>query len=108
MTKVRPIQAVRYLGAILAVGLIAAFGALPASGASSDLSVAQAQAQLKQLEGKQKFPTLPTSPKPKSNEKVFVICYWMAIPGLAQESNGAVAAAKSLGWNVTLVDGGGG
>ena len=107
MTNTRSIQVVRYFGAILAVGLMTAFSAPPASGAASHISVAQAKAQLKQLEGKQKFPALPTSPKPKSNEKVFVICYWMAIPGLAQESNGAVAAAKSLGWNVTLVDGGG-
>jgi ribose transport system substrate-binding protein len=80
-------------------------GAAGTSSSSAPSFLTSADAQLKNYyAGTDR--SLPTSaPKPKANMKVWVIACSMAAEGCANPANGAAAAGRKLGWQMTVQDG---
>lgn len=76
-----------------------------ASGGSSSDFVAQAKQKVKDLEGDQSFPALPSSPAPKANQSIFIIEVDSSLEGVVRQGDGVRSAVDALGWKQTTVDG---
>jgi ribose transport system substrate-binding protein len=91
-------------GAIIVVAVATAWSS-SSRAADSNSVVAAAKANVDKLfMGTETKP--PTSgPKAAAGKSIYVISCGQAVPGCSLQTNGAVEAGQTLGWNVTLVDG---
>jgi len=73
--------------------------------AASDQSLSKAKAAVKKLEQPQKFPALPSAPKPQAGKKIFIISVDQSLEGIARITTGVEDAAKLAGWTIVVIDG---
>ncbi len=94
----------RAAAAVLAMGVTsAALWSNVAIGAEADVAAAKATVA-RYIAGTETAP--PTSgPKAVPGKSLYVVSCGQAVPGCSLQTNAAVEAGKTLGWDVTLVDG---
>jgi ribose transport system substrate-binding protein len=96
------------LGRTIAAAVVATMAANAWSGAtkaddSSALAAAQANAY-KFVAGTETKPPV-SGPKAVAGKSIYVISCGQAVPGCSLQTNAALEAGKTLGWDVTLFDG---
>jgi ribose transport system substrate-binding protein len=105
MPSTSAVRFTRPLTAVIIVVAAATAWSSSSRGADSSSVVAAAKANVDKLfVGTETKP--PTSgPKAAAGKSIYVISCGQAVPGCSLQTNAAVEAGQTLGWNVTLVDG---